>query len=223
MKALIFAAGKGSRMQHLSTDTPKPLLTVLDKTLLEHKLDALPADITEVLIVVGYLKEKIINHIGCSYNNKKITYIVQEQLLGTAHCLSLCKSHLLNEHKFLVMMGDDIYCKDDMIECLKYDFSILISQVESVLNKGYVIFHNDKIKEIIEQYQHDIPGYVCTGLYCLTPKIFDYTMVAINETELGLPQTILSTNEELKVIKSRFWLQITTPNDLIIAETLLRI
>ncbi len=226
MKAVIFAAGKGKRMGELSEETPKPLLRVLQKSLLEHKLDSLPEQIKEVLIVVGHLKEKIINHLGESYDGRKITYIVQDELLGTAHCLFLCKEHLLGEEKFLVMMGDDIYCKDDMVECLKYDFAILIREVDSVFGKGKVIFdHEGRIKDILEKYPEKTPGFVGTGMYVLTPKIFDYEMVAIPGGEFGLPQTILSAKKdiEIKAVQSRFWLQISAPEDLSIAETFLKI
>lgn len=226
MKAVIFAAGKGTRMRELSEDTPKPLLSVLGKTLLEHKLDSLPDVVEEVLIVVGHLKEKIINHLGENYNGRKITYVVQDELLGTAHCLFLCKEHLLKEDRFLVMMGDDIYCKDDMVECLQYDFSILIREVDSVFGKGKVIFdHAGRIKDIIERYPEKTPGFVCAGMYVLTPKIFDYDMVSIAGGEFGLPQTILSFKDEveIKTVQSRFWLQITAPEDLGLAETFLKI
>lgn len=226
MKAVIFAAGKGKRMGELSDETPKPLLHVLGKSLLEHKLDSLPDEIDEVLIVVGHLKEKIINDLGENYDGKKITYIVQDELLGTAHCLFLCKEHLLDEERFLVMMGDDIYCKDDMVECLKYDFALLIREVDSVFGKGQVVFDDSgRIKDIIEKYPDRAPGFVCAGMYSLTPKIFDYEMISISGGEFGLPQTILSTKEdfEIKAVQSRFWLQISAPEDLIIAETFLKI
>lgn len=225
-KAVIFAAGKGKRMGDLSDETPKPLLRVLGKSLLEHKLDSLPEEISEVLIVVGHLKEKIMNHLGESYDGKKITYVVQDELLGTAHCLFLCKEHLLKEEKFLVMMGDDIYCKDDMEECLQYDFALLIREVDSVFGKGKVIFDDSgRIEDILEKFPDRVPGFVCAGMYSLTPKIFDYEMVSIDGGEFGLPQTILSAKKdiEIKAVQSRFWLQISAPEDLVIAETFLKI
>ena len=61
MKAVILAAGKGTRMGDLSLETPKPMLKVLGKTLLEHKLDSLPDVIDEVVITVGYLKDRIVD------------------------------------------------------------------------------------------------------------------------------------------------------------------
>ena len=59
MQVVILAAGRGTRMGDLTSDTPKPLLKVKDKTLLEYKLDVLPDSISEVIFVIGYKQEQI--------------------------------------------------------------------------------------------------------------------------------------------------------------------
>ncbi len=226
MKAVILAAGKGTRMGDISAETPKPMLKVLGKTLLEHKLHLLPDSVTEVIIVVGHLYNKITEHLGDFCQDKKISYVVQDELLGTAHALFLCKDLLKNEERFLVMMGDDIYSREDMEECLKYDWSILIREVESLKNRAKVVFdENGHIKNILEKYQKDEKGFVCSAMYTMTPKIFDYEKVVIPGGEFGLPQTILSAKDDFKIkaIQARFWLQITAPEDLKVAETFLSI
>ena len=226
MKAIILAAGKGTRMGDLSILTPKPMLKVLGKTLLEHKLDSLPSSIDEVILVVGHLKNKITETIGDSYQDKKITYVVQDELLGTAHSLFLCKENLKNEEKFLIMMGDDIYSKEDMEECLKNGWAIGIRESDTLKDKAKVIFDEEgHIQEIIEKYQGTDGGFICTGMYCLTPEIFNYEMVKIPGGEYGLPQTILSAKKDFKIkaVQARFWLQISSPEDLKIAETFLSI
>ena len=226
MFAVILAAGKGTRMGDLAKETPKPMLRVLGKTLLEHKLEMLPESITDVIIVVGYLKDKITEVIGNEFQGKKIHYVLQEEPKGTADALFLCKDLLLNEEKFLVLMGDDIYSKDDMEECLEYDCSILVRETDNVKGRAKVVF-DDKghIRDILEKYPQDEMGFVCTGLYTINPKIFNYPMVGIVGGEVGLPQTILSMKNECKIkaVQSRFWLQITTPEDLVMAETYLKI
>lgn len=224
MKCVILAAGKGTRMGDLSAETPKPMLKVLGKSLLAHKLDMLSEEIGEVIIVVGHLKNKITEEFGEKYNDRRITYVVQEELLGTAHSLSLCKKYLENEEKFLVLMGDDIYSKEDMKECIENGWAIGVRETETLKGKAKVIFdQNGHIQEIIEKYPKDEAGFICTGMYCLTPKIFDYKMVQIPGGEYGLPQTILSAKNDIpiKAVQSRFWLQITAPEDLKIAETFL--
>ena len=228
MKAVILAAGKGTRMGDLSVETPKPMLKVLGKTLLEHKLDMLPTQIDEVIIVVGHLKNKIIEQIGDAYKGKKITYVIQEELLGTAHSVFICKENLKNEEKFLVLMGDDIYSKEDMEECINNGWAIGVHEAESLKGKAKVVFDKEgHIKEIIEDYKIDEPGFICTGMYGLTPAIFNYEMIKKDPSsiEFGLPQTILSAKKDFKIkaVQARFWLQITAPEDLKMAETFLSI
>lgn len=221
MKAVILAAGRGTRMGSLSEDVPKPMLTVLGKTLLEYKLDSLPEEIHEVIIVVGYLKEKIIDRIGDNYRGRKIIYVIQNELRGTAHALFLCKQYL--NDRFIVMMGDDIYTREDIEACCKNDFSILVYSVPSMLGKAKVVTDsNGRIIEIREKNTDDSPGFVCTGMYSLTPAIFSYEMVPISDKEFGLPQTILSARNEISIqaVESRTWFQITTPEDLVKAEEL---
>ncbi len=226
MFAVILAAGKGTRMGELSKETPKPMLPVLGKTLLEHKLDMLPEQITDVIIVVGYLKDKIVEVLGDNYGGRKISYVIQEELRGTADALFKCKDILKDEKKFLVMMGDDIYCKEDMEECLQYDYSILIRETASLKGKAKVMFdESGHIKDILEKYPTEEAGFICTGLYTISSKIFEYQMVGIPGGEVGLPQTLLSMKKDfnIKAVQSRFWLQITAPEDLVMAETFLKI
>lgn len=226
MFAVILAAGKGTRMGDLAKEVPKPMLKVLGKTLLEHKLEMLPKEITNVIIVVGYLKDKITEVIGNEYNGLQITYVVQEEPRGTADALFQCKELLKNEERFLVLMGDDIYSRDDMEECLEYDYAILIRETDSLKGKAKIVFDDEgHIQDILEKYPNPEVGFVCAGMYAITPKIFDYEMVGIVGGEVGLPQTILSMKEDVKIkaVQSRFWLQITAPEDLVMAETFLKI
>jgi NDP-sugar pyrophosphorylase family protein len=215
-------------MEQLSTDIPKPMLTVHGKSLLHHKLDLMPSLITEVIIVVGYLKEKIIDVIGHEYHGRKITYIVDDQAVqgnffGTAHALSLCKEYFDNkDERFLVLMGDDIYPREDMQACIDTpEWSILVRQMPSILGKANVIFDTEgHLQEIREKSKEHEPGCVCAGMYLLTPKIFDYEMVSVGGGEFGLPQTILSARNDIKInaVVSTEWFQITNPEDIKDAE-----
>ncbi len=225
MKAVILASGKGTRMGEISDHTPKPQVKILGKTLLEHKLDELPDEITEVIIVVGHLKEKIMDHLGSEYMGRKIKYIEQTELSGTAPALRLCKSELENEARFLVMTGDDIFIKEDMRECMQYDFSMLLAHTDSM--KGRVKINFDKegyITDIVEKYPIDEPGLMCAGMYTLTPAFFDYPMTSIASGELGLPHTMFSIANKVKIkaVEARFWLQITRPEDIALAEEVLQ-
>ena len=92
MKAVIFAAGEGRRLHPLTLTQPKPLVKVFEKPLIQHTWDVLPNEISEVLIVVGYKQEMIREFLGDEFQDKKVTYIIQLEPLGTAHALELCKT-----------------------------------------------------------------------------------------------------------------------------------
>src|SRR3989344_5542702 len=94
MQCVILAAGRGKRMGSLTDGAPKALLEVSNKTLIEHKLDALPEQIDEVIIVVGYMGSAIQKYLGGFYNDKRIFYVEQEKSNATAGAFSGARSVL---------------------------------------------------------------------------------------------------------------------------------
>src|SRR3989344_4411739 len=114
MQAVILAAGLGTRMGNLTKNTPKPLLLTGGKTILERNLEALPDEIGEVVLVVGYLGGQIREKIGQSFAGKKITYVEQKELKGTGHALMQCKDAL--HGSFLVFYVDDLHDRADFSE-----------------------------------------------------------------------------------------------------------
>ena len=96
MKAVIFCAGKGTRLKSLSKNMPKQLIELQGKTVLEHIFDLLKRhNIKEVVLVVCHLKEQIKAYYedGKKFG-LKINYIEEEKLLGTANHLNLAKNYL---------------------------------------------------------------------------------------------------------------------------------
>ena len=75
MKVIILAAGKGERMRPLTLKTPKPLLKVKGKAIIDYVLDSLPADINEIIIVIKYLGDQIVRHVNKKYWKKSITFV----------------------------------------------------------------------------------------------------------------------------------------------------
>lgn len=213
MKAVILAAGKGTRMRDLTKDLPKPLLKVGDKTLLQYKIHALPDSVDEVIIVVGYLGEKIRQQMGDSYIGRKITYVEAEPL-GTAYALWQTK-HLLTD-RFIVMMGDDMYAKKDIEECLKYDQAGLISELPGPMSGGKVILKDGMIVDVLEG-KHPEGGIISTGLFVLSPVIFKYPMQKNpGREEFGIPPTIMQAVHEMPIhaVYATHWKQMSSPEDL---------
>ena len=107
MKAFILAAGKGERLKPLTNNTPKPLIPIKGKPLLEWNLLKLKsAGITDVVINLHYLGDEIINYFGDGRNlNLNIKYSMEQNLLGTGGALIQGKS-FLDDSPFILLSGD---------------------------------------------------------------------------------------------------------------------
>jgi len=224
MQAVILAAGRGTRLRPLTYHVPKSMIRIAGKNLIEHNIAALPKEVDEVVLVIGYLGEQIINHFGDKYENKKIIYIKQQKLFGTGHALSACESVL--KDKFLVLMGDDIYSEKDINKCLKHKNCILAQKVKNRFTGGRIILNSQGfLKEIIEGIHKKNEGLVNTGLYVLTKNFFNYELVKLKDKkEYGLPQTLVKMAVDYPVFieKAESWLQISSLAGLKNAEKILR-
>jgi NDP-sugar pyrophosphorylase family protein len=87
MQAVILAAGRGTRMNELTTAVPKPMLEVAGRPLLEYKFDAMPEEIDEVVLIVRYLGDIVRRHFGTRWGDKHVTYVEQGDIEGTAGAL----------------------------------------------------------------------------------------------------------------------------------------
>jgi NDP-sugar pyrophosphorylase family protein len=238
MKLVILAAGKGKRMGESSNHTPKPILKYKDKTLIHHKLEQLPSDINEIIITIGHLGEKIVETIGHTYDNRQnggsivpVTYIEQKDLLGTGHALWQCKD-AIGTDSFFVLMGDDLYSKEDlqkMIDLHKNSEKAWVALVQDIPEKmsagKCVIDENGLLTDIIEDPEGKIErNTMYTGGCLLTPEIFNLPLVKISKTEFGLPQTFIQEERhtdgvegkrDIHAVQASYWKRITTPEDLI--------
>ena len=126
MKAMILAAGRGERMRPLTDTTPKPLLQVAGKSLIEYHIEALVnAGITELVINLAWLGEKIEAQLGDgSQYGAKITYSREEQALETAGGIIKALS-VLGEEPFIVINGDIYLAGSETLICS--DVSITVN------------------------------------------------------------------------------------------------
>ena len=216
MQAVFLVAGEGTRMRPLTYHVPKPMARAGGKNLVERNIDNLPKEITEIIFVVGYLAEQIMNHFGDEYAGRKITYVRQKKLLGTAHALSLCQKYL--HGRFIVLMGDDVYGKEDIKNCLQYDWAWLVKRVRGTFTGGRIIYDSEGHVISVTEGKHAVKeGFVGTNLFVLGLGYFKYQMVPIkDDTEYGLPQTValVATDVPIKMIEAKNWQQISDMDDL---------
>lgn len=125
MDAIILAAGRGARLRPLTDTTPKPLIPVAGRGTLPRLLDVLPKSVSRVVIVVGYLGDKIREEIGTVSHGCPVEYATQEVLDGTGGALRWARP-LIRSERFLVIMGDDLYAACDLEHLVEYERSILV-------------------------------------------------------------------------------------------------
>lgn len=209
-------------MGELTVDTPKPLLKIQGKTLLEWNLEALPEEVKEVILVVGYLGEQIKQAIGNNYKGKKIIYVEQKLLNGTAGALDLCKDLL--HGRFLMMYGDDVYNRRDLEKLTKYPLAILVIEIKENRDEQFSpatvkLNGAGELLDIVERQELREGTLINTGAYILNKDYFKYPMVSagIPHKEFGVPQTFLQMvrdGAKFAVITAEKWHKVVGPEDL---------
>lgn len=219
MQAVILAAGRGKRMLHLTDNIPKPMLKINGKPLLEHKIEALPKEIDEIIFVIGYYGEHIMNYFGHEFKGKKIRYIFQKNLNGTGGAIHLARMFL--ENKFMVVYGDDLYRKKDLQKLTKHGLAVLAREVDDTSRFGIIkTDRKGNLLEIIEKPKRSKEKLAAVGIFMLNKKFFDYELVSVGNGEFGLPQTLATMAKDypIKIVKATMWHPIGNPEDLKNAE-----
>src|SRR3989304_6145179 len=116
---VILAAGRGNRMEPLSSKLPKPLLPIGNRPLITYHIRYLKElGIDEIIIVVGYLKEKIIEYLGNGEKfGIKIRYVEQKKNLGIAHAILQLEEVINNP--FILILGDIFFIPENFYEIIK--------------------------------------------------------------------------------------------------------
>jgi len=231
MKGIILHAGHGTRLRPLTHTGPKQLLPIANKPMSEYCIESLKdAGITEIAIVIGgigYNKVKEYYDNGEKFG-VKITYIEQDAPRGIAHAVGLCQDFVKNE-KFVVFLGDNLINTSisdfrKNFENSEYEASLLLCEVDNPEQFGIAYLDKDKISKMIEKPKNPESNLAITGIYFLTPKIFEKIKKLKpswrNELEIvDALQMILDDGNNISYnIITEFWKDTGTPNDIIHAN-----
>lgn len=133
MDALVFAAGRGTRLRPHTDDVPKPLLEVAGEPLLAHCLRAAVDCVDRIVLVVGYRGEAIVERFGDSFHEVPIEYVRQEEREGLAHAVLAAEEYV--EGDVLTVNGDNVFEGDlsALVDCHRepgVDGAVLLDRVE---------------------------------------------------------------------------------------------
>jgi UDP-N-acetylglucosamine diphosphorylase / glucose-1-phosphate thymidylyltransferase / UDP-N-acetylgalactosamine diphosphorylase / glucosamine-1-phosphate N-acetyltransferase / galactosamine-1-phosphate N-acetyltransferase len=224
MQCVILAAGKGTRLRPLTDNTPKPLVRVGGKALLDHIVDSLPSAVDELIIVTGYLEEQIKDHCGREYRGRKVVYVTQHEQKGTGHALWLCREYI--NGRFLFMFADDLHGSQDIARATSYTRSMLTLTTDTPERFGIVVRHPDgTLAEMIEKPTNPPSNLASTGVMVLDEHIFKYELKKEINGEFYLTDVIAEYAKEypIAVVEQSMWIPIGYPEDVERAEKLLSV
>ena len=231
MKGILLHGGHGTRLRPLTHTGPKQLLPIANKPMSQYCIESMiDAGITEIMIIVGGVgSNKVIDFYGNGEKfGIKISYIEQDEPRGIAHAVGLCEEFIGNE-KFMVFLGDNIIQKNISEIALNFlnsddDALLLLCEVDNPTRFGIADLKNGKISKIIEKPKNPPTNFAVTGIYFLTPKIFDIIdrLKPSWRNELEITDALqMLLEENLKIsyhIITDYWKDTGTPEDIINAN-----
>jgi dTDP-glucose pyrophosphorylase len=182
-KAVLLAAGRGTRMREMTADLPKPMLEVRGKPVLQYIVEGLrDAGVGHFLIVVGYRADAVQNFFGDGSRYKiGIQYATQTVQDGTGRVIELAKN-FVGLTPFVLGYGDILVAPENYrsIVDLAEDVEAIVSVTRGEdVTKGGAVFLNDQM-DVIDLREKPKPGeptspWYNAGLYAFRPSIFDLT------------------------------------------------
>ncbi len=182
-KAVLLAAGRGTRMREMTAELPKPMLEVRGKPVLQHIVEGLrDAGVRELLIIVGYHADAVQNFFGDgSRYNIEIQYATQVVQDGTGRVVDLARNFAADS-PFVLSYGDILVSLENYKPLLNLSDDvqaiITVKRGEDV-TKGGAVFLNEQM-ELIDLREKSKPGQATSpwynaGIYTFRPSIFDFT------------------------------------------------
>ena len=173
MKVLIPAAGQGVRLKPHTLTRPKPMIYVAGKPIIGHILDNLEGLFDDIIIIVGYMKDKLINYVDANYSDKfNIEYVEQKEILGLGHAISLGKEKV-GEEPLLITLGDEFFgmSYQEMLaehnKLMPSAGTLGVKHVEKPSHYGVVEQTAGKVTKLVEKPPHPTTDLVIAGVYLL--------------------------------------------------------
>jgi dTDP-glucose pyrophosphorylase len=215
--AVLMAGGEGKRLRPLTEHTPKPLLKVGEKPIIEYNIDRFASyGIDTVHISVKYLGQQIVDYFGKNGDKDiSIEYVWEDEPLGTIGALSLIKEF---KHEYVIVMNSDILTTIDFEDMFitmvntNADMVVATSPYEVQIPYGVIETSDQEITSLKEKPVYTF--FSNAGIYMLKKKMLDYIKPGQSLNATDLIELLISTNH--KVINYpilNYWLDIGKPED----------
>lgn len=236
--AVVLSAGKGTRLN--CVDKPKVMLEIGGQPIVSYTVNTLKQmgfSPKQICLVVGFKKELITN-----YFKSQVSYVVQDEQLGTAHAAYLGIKNLPeNIEHVLVLGGDDsaFYHSETLLDFLNQHIqnncvlSLLSAEVENSFQLGRIVRQNNKVEIIEKEYlteEQKLIKEISTGTFVFDRKWYEEIFPRMPELrklgEYGLPTALAMARDEklkfqvIKMLDSNQWHGVNTLEELEIADRL---
>ena len=181
-KAVLLAAGRGTRMRELTLDVPKPMLPVRGRPILDYIVSGLhAAGIDEVLIVVGYRADVVTDHFGDGAGHGvRMSYATQVSQDGTGRVVELAKD-FAGADGFILSYGDILIDPSNyrVLAAPGAEEAIVTVKYSEDVSKGGAVFVNEAF-DLVDLREKPKPGeptspWYNAGVYLFRPSIFEFT------------------------------------------------
>ncbi|AMQ57526.1 nucleotidyltransferase family protein [Algoriphagus sanaruensis] len=215
--ALIMAGGRGERLKPLTDTTPKPLLKIGDKPIIEHNIDRLATfGVDDIWLSLRYLGEQLEEYFGDgSKKGIRLKYVWEKDPLGTAGALGLVNDFV---HNHILMMNSDLLTNIDFEDFFlffqKEEADLAVACIPYQVNIPYAVMEteNSLVKGLKEKptYTH----YSNAGIYLMKKEVVDFLPKQNHFNATDLMEVLIS--ERKKVVAYPllgYWLDIGKHED----------
>ncbi len=212
MDAIILAAGFGTRLRPHTLTTPKPLLEVQGRPILDWTLGGLPPVVGRVVVVVNYLADQIEAYLKGQKHFRDWTTVRQEVPRGTGDALRSCRD-AVHSDRFFVLNGDDLFGAKDLEALSNRPAGLLAHQVAEPEKFGIVFANPDgTLKQLVEKPKLPPPQLANVGVYLFPQRALDIDLPLSPRGEYEITDAVsaIAATEPFHVVSASFWLPIGT-------------
>jgi NDP-sugar pyrophosphorylase family protein len=239
VKALILAGGRGKRLDELSARRNKCMIEIGGRHVIEYNLDSAAApSVNEIIIVVGYRAEEIINHFGTAYKGKPVRYVIQWEQRGLVNAMEYARE-AIDGDDFMLMLGDEILVHprhQQMIDSFHESNSIAVCGIlpvedRDLIKRTYTIIQDEtnRVFRLIEKPRTPLNHFMGTGDCVFKNEIFhyiEYTPIHHERNEKELPDLIQCAIDDGRLVKTfhicDLYTNINTTDDIRLSEEYLK-
>jgi NDP-sugar pyrophosphorylase family protein len=212
MDAVLLAAGLGTRLRPHTLTTPKPLLPVQGRPILDWTLGALPKTVDRVVVVVHYLAEQVDAYLREQTHFREWATVPQGDPRGTGDALRKCREHIRSD-KFLVINGDDLFGADDLAKLAACAAGVIVQEVVEPRKFGIAYLKADgTLEKLVEKPDLPPPQLANTGAYVFPREVFEIEIGLSPRGEYEITDYVskLAALRPFHVVRSTFWYPIGT-------------